>query len=462
MNTTKQLTVYSPWVMSTVSFVKVAVFSVAVSVISACDEVDKEQQQRTSVASINADDFTLAQLASERAATQQAIEFLEARVARDPEDFGAQNRLSHYYLQRLRETGNLGFLELAFSAARASLAALPETINVGGLAVLALAEHAAHNFAAARTAANRLIQLDPDKSYPYAILGDALLELGEYEPAQAAFRKMEHLDGGGVESETRAARLALLRGETEPAKQHLVKALALAENLNPPPREAIAWCQWQLGEAAFSGGDYETAENLYREALRTYPDYPAALASLGRVRAARGELKSAIEFYQRAVRLFPDPAFLAALGDVYQSAGQEKNAAAQYALVEKIGQLGALNGASYNRQLALFYADHDLKAEEAYRNATSEYELRQDIYGADAVAWTALKVGKLAEARAAIEQALRLGTRDAKLFYHAGMIARADGDKARARNYLTRALTLNPKFDPLQAPLAERALKDLK
>ncbi len=50
-------------------------------------------------------------------------------------------------------------------------------------------------------------------------------------------------------------------------------------------------------------------------------------------------------------------------------AGRKREADAQYALVEQIGRLSALNGALYNRQLALFYADHDVKAEEAYRLA---------------------------------------------------------------------------------------------
>jgi Tfp pilus assembly protein PilF len=40
------------------------------------------------------------------------------------------------------------------------------------------------------------------------------------------------------------------------------------------------------------------------------------------------------------------------------------------------------------------------------------------------------------------------------------MIARAAGDKTRARDYLKRALTLNPVFDPLQAKIAREALAE--
>ncbi|HEV2641596.1 MAG TPA: tetratricopeptide repeat protein, partial [Candidatus Elarobacter sp.] len=77
----------------------------------------------------------------------------------------------------------------------------------------------------------------------------------------------------------------------------------------------------------------------------------------------------------------------------------------------------------------------------------------------DAVAWTALKAGRLTEARSAARAALRLGTGDARLLYHAGMIARAAGDEPAARDYLRRALALNPQFDPLQAPVARIALE---
>jgi Tfp pilus assembly protein PilF len=40
------------------------------------------------------------------------------------------------------------------------------------------------------------------------------------------------------------------------------------------------------------------------------------------------------------------------------------------------------------------------------------------------------------------------------------MIARAAGNKTAARDYLQRALKLNPQFDPLQARRAAEAIAD--
>jgi hypothetical protein len=75
------------------------------------------------------------------------------------------------------------------------------------------------------------------------------------------------------------------------------------------------------------------------------------------------------------------------------------------------------------------------------------------------MAWSALKAGKILEASSAMKEALRLGTQDPTFFYHAGMIARAAGDELKAREYLSQAMRLSPKFDPLQASIAKKALE---
>ncbi len=395
-------------------------------------------------------------------AANDSIRFLEERIKNDPEDFIAHNKLASEYLQKVRETGDVTFLNLASRAAHASLEILPAEQNKGGLVALAQVEYSSHDFADARDHALQLTKFEPNKGYTFQILGDALLELGQYAEAENAFRQMEKL--GGIQDltritiEQRLARLAILHGDNAGASKHFATALKLAQNLPTPPRETVAWCQWQLGETAFAVGDYKTAEQNYRDALKTFPDYFRAVASLGKVRAANNDLTGAIEQYEKVVRILPDPNFVAALGDLYKLVGREDDAKKQYELVEQIGHLSELNGTLYNRQLALFYADHDLKPEEAYANAVKEYEVRRDIYGADTVAWTALKAGKLNEAQTAIKEALKLGTKDAKLFYHAAMISKAVGDKNAANDYFKKVFALNPQFDPLQATIAKKAL----
>ncbi len=405
-----------------------------------------------------------APLSPEGDADEGIIRDLEAKVKKDPEDFVAYNKLANYYLQRQRETGDIAYLNLALRAARASLDILPAEQNPAGLGALAQSEIATHDFAAARDHAILLTKLIPQKSYSHQTLGDALLELGDYEQAVEAFGRMRRAAGGvSLTTETRMARLATLRGDRKGAENHLKTALALATEELVPSREAVAWCRWQLGERAFATGDYATAEAHYRDALINFPGYHQAIAALGRARAAQGDIAGAIEHYEQAVRRLPDPSFIATLGDLYHIAGRATDAAKQYTLVEQIARLGVTGtGAIYNRQLALYYADHDQQAAAAYELAAREYAVRRDIYGADAVAWTALKAGKVDEAEAAMKEALRMGTQDARLYYHAGMIKRAAGEREEARTQLKRALELNPQFDPLQSRIAAKTLDDLK
>jgi Flp pilus assembly protein TadD len=74
------------------------------------------------------------------------------------------------------------------------------------------------------------------------------------------------------------------------------------------------------------------------------------------------------------------------------------------------------------------------------------------------LAWSLYKNGKIPEAVDAISHALAQGTRDAQLFFHAGMIYEKVGDSAKARSYLQQALTTNPHFNIVYS---EKAIETL-
>jgi tetratricopeptide (TPR) repeat protein len=390
--------------------------------------------------------------------TGSTVRFFEERVRSDPDDFIAHNQLVGYYLQLEKETGDTRYLELALTAAHNSLKALPAEQNTDGLAALVKAEAAHHMFASAHKNALRLVELEPGKLSSYVLLFDQLFELGNYDEAARVLAKMDTLPRADASVETRHAQLAQITGDPETAARRYKAALTLSLAQSATPAETLAWYHWQLGEVAFSGGRYETAEGHYRDALKVLPDDLHARASLARVRAAAGDVEGAIREYEAVNRQLPEPPYLSALGDLYQLTGREAEAAAQYDRVEAVARANPLESKLHERLLAIYFADHDLKAQEAYDIAVRDYTRRQDIYGADTLAWTALKAGKIREAQAAIKDAMRTGVRDARILYHAGMIARAAGDAAAARGYLERALKLNPQFDPLQVSLAKKAL----
>jgi tetratricopeptide (TPR) repeat protein len=391
--------------------------------------------------------------------TDQLIRFYQARIVRDPDDFLSHNKLGIAYVQKARDTGDVAYYDLADKALRRSLALVPRGPAAGAAtAWLAAVELARHQFRDALATAERAIALDPGDLYPYALIGDASVELGEYDRAAQAYAKLSALSGP-LHPHSRLADLKFLTGDPQGAIAHARRAVAAAPS--GAAAENIAWTHAHLGELLFRVGDLAGAEKAYEDALARYRGYHRAVAGLAGVRAAQTRYADAIALYRKALDVVPLPEYAAALGDVYTKTGRTSEARQQYDLVEFIGRLNALNRTIYNRELALFYADHDMKPREALELAERELQARRDVYTYDVLAWALHRNGRGREAAAAMAKALRLGTRDARLYFHAGMIHRALGDDERARDSLARALAINPRFHPLQADVAARVLADL-
>ena len=112
-------------------------------------------------------------------------------------------------------------------------------------------------------------------------------------------------------------------------------------------------------------------------------------------------------------------------------------------------------------ELALFDADHGSDPAATVALARDAYARRPSVKAADTLAWALFKAGQTADARRYADEALRLGTHDPLMLYHAGMIAQAQGDSVAARDWLARSLERNPNFSPLYAPQARQALANL-
>jgi tetratricopeptide (TPR) repeat protein len=390
--------------------------------------------------------------------TDNQIGYYQELLNRNPRNARAYYGLGDAMIRKARETGDANYFNRAEEALKKSLELAPR--NAGAMRHLAYVFYSRHEFEPAAMHALKTIEMDATDADAYGILGDALLETGKYDRAEEAYRKMMDLEKN-LYSYSRLAGLESMRGDSAGATADLERAI-IAGKAQRAPAESIAWAQWQLGSDQFSLGNSEKAEANYRHSLDTYPNYYRALAGMAQMRAAQKRYTEAVEFYQKAIAILPMPDYVAALGDVYANMGNSVLAKQQYELVEYIGRLSALNQVLYNRELAYFYADHDIKPEEALALARRELDYRQDIYAYDVVAWSLYRNGKLADARDAIEQALKLGTKDAKLLFHAGMIYQALGEKEKAKEFLARALAMNPQFHILLAKKAAETLKQLE
>lgn len=375
------------------------------------------------------------------------IRFLEDRVRRDPEDTVALNRLAGEYHRRFRDTGDDTDLDLSLKTAGQSLTALPAEFNKGALAARARASFSLHRFAAARDDATKLLALDPSKRYPLEILGDALLELGEYDRAAEAYAKLEQFGVPDPTTEARHARLALLKGDTAGAKRRLAAAVALAAALSPPQPQVLAWAHVRAGQLAFSTGDWAAAEKHYLDALAAKPDDWAAADHLAELRAAQKRFDEAIPMYRKLVARVPRPELLQALGDVYAAAGNAHEAKPWHdKALAKYLKAAREGSAHYYHHLSGFYCDSQPNPPEALKWARKDLEVRQSVHAYEALAWALYHNGEFAAAAEAMDKALSLGTRDSHMLYHASLVYYRAGQAERGRECLKQAGEANPRF----------------
>lgn len=223
---------------------------------------------------------------------------------------------------------------------------------------------------------------------------------------------------------------------------------------NPRDPENLAWCLTQFGNLLFRGGNLDAARRAFDQALAAYPDSHLALVARARVSAARGRDKEAIAFLRRVERrAVPDAHIL--LGDIFARRDDASAAEREYRRAES---LLLDQGEMARHELATFYADHDRNIGQALEWMRQDLKTARDIAAFDTMAWAAYKAGLIEEARSAIQQALRLGTQDARLFYHAGMIFQKAGEPEKAKEYLRRAAEVNPYFDLREAPALRASL----
>jgi len=371
--------------------------------------------------------------------TERRIAAAQQAVREHPNEPTAYVALAATMLKRRRETSNAVFATYAEdvlqSAASLTFEDPHDRAQVDLLATMLLLEQ--HRFEDAAKKATGLATVLPNDPTPRLLLGDAKLELGEYDAATDAYQEAMNLRPD-LRSYNRAAHMRWLYGDFDGARQIMDLAIDAGSARDP---EGQAWCFADLGAMYLARGDARRAAAAADRALMLVPEYGPGSVLRAKTQAASGELSTAIETLAAAVERHPSVEDLLLLSEWLEQAERPAEADQRLAQAERLVE-------DDPRPMAHYLARRGERSQDALRLAERELEERDNIAAQDTHALALLRNGRVVAASLAMERALALGTKDADLTLHAAMIQAAGGEHQRARATLDRALELNPDVDP--------------
>ncbi len=378
------------------------------------------------------------------------------RVRRDPDDYLSRTQLGRTLISLARETGDLDLYERAERQLRIAAADAPNdpAAQTGYAASLS----AQHEFHRALRVLTRLEVERPDDLGVQASIADVHLDLGDYDAAFAAIDDLSDELPDNMATLARQARVAALTGRNEDAVELARRALLQAATIGLRPADAAsAW--FSLAYFQYQAGQVDEAETSLEGALTIDEGHLPSRELLGKVLVAQGRLEEAAAWYEDLVADTPAADLHGLLAEIYADLGRDDEAEEQVALGLAIAEEQVGRYPAERRHLAGFFADHD--PARFLELMEEDVATREDVGGLDLLAWARYLNGDVPGAQEAIERATALGTQDAPLLFHAGMIEAAAGDADEAEDLLTAALDLNPGFDLGDVALAREALARL-
>jgi predicted Zn-dependent protease len=385
---------------------------------------------------------------STAASLADQVTALEAAVAADPADASSWRRLGSAYVGRAAEVGDVAFYALASKAFDRATALTPDdpTILVGrGSLDLAL-----HDFRAAEELGQKAVEALPRNADALGVLVDAQVELGQYAAAASTLQLM--LDARpSLPALARTSYLRELNGDLKGATESMRQAVVAGAS---SPFD-LATVTTLLGDLERSAGATDAAMASYEDALRRSPGL--LLADLGRARivAARGDLAGATAIVQDVVDRHTATAALFLLADLQARAGDVAGEADTAEIVRAAASLQEAAGQVVDLEMAVFEADIGRDPARALSFAHRAYDARPDnVFAADALAWALFRSGDAAGARPFALQAVRLGTANPLLQYHAAEVLAATGDIDEARAHLQVTLAAGRAFSVRYADAA--------
>ena len=218
----------------------------------------------------------------------------------------------------------------------------------------------------------KALQSNPDLPEAHLSLGNALMEQGKTEEGLVHIQKAVQLKPDYVEAHNNLGGYLLGRGEIDEARKHFIAVLKIDPNMPQAHNNMgiIMINKGKINEAIFhfqeavrSNPEFEQAQNNLqravaiqqnqmdmelektRTALKDNPSDPQLNYELGNLYLAKGDLKAAIDQFQKALSLQPD--FPEALNNLAMAHTFNRQYAKALVVFQKLVALQPANPANY-------------------------------------------------------------------------------------------------------------------
>ncbi len=225
-------------------------------------------------------------LTTSRADLERAVVQATAALRQRPSDVSAAVLLSDAVLRQTRVENDPRLAGSAEQALRRVLSV--ESDSYDARRMLATVLLSPHRFREAISEATRARVLRPEDEWNDGVIGDAHLELGEYEQAFAAFdRMMARRPSAAAYARVSYARE--LQGDLDGAILLMTMA---REATSPHDPEAEAWHDAQLGHLYIEQGRPREARRYFERAAFAFPEHPFAVERLARLKDLKMQISN--------------------------------------------------------------------------------------------------------------------------------------------------------------------------
>ena len=301
----------------------------------------------------------------------------------------------------------------------------------------------------AEAESSTLVSQVPRSPDVHAVAGAVAAMKRNLPAARAAFMRALELDSNSIPA--LGGLVAIDLADKKPADARARLAARLASDGENPAVLDLA------GRAYMSMGDATKAEQTWRKLVEVQPGNMAAYAALGQLFFSQGRLEDARREFERSAEREPAAVGVHTLiGVILQLQNRLPEAQKKYESIIEINP----NAAVAANNLAWIYAEKNVNLDTALQLAqTARSQMPDSPEVDDTLGWVYFKKGLTTLAIASFQQSAAKDPTNAGYPYHLGLAYLKNGDKAKARESLEKALKMKGDFK--EAAEAQKILASL-